>query len=514
MRCIALSLATLVGFFIASGRAAETRADYLEIVRAYADAMLEHGRDHFGSQSTPLFATVLDRKTYTIPEGKVADLVRARVPQENKAIANPHYDENLLQVLEALTAIIGDARYAAEAERTIAHFVQHCQEPRYGFFAWGEHVGWDLVEEALGGFPKDKPDYAVHEFWRPWIYWEKSFRLARENCHRFAQALWRYQLDWSKPGISWSRHAQLLGKSPSRRGYEFPRHGGFYITTWAQAYQHTRDPEMLTAVEAVVDFYVASRHPKTGAIPHCSLIPNWLRPESTVSLAVSLWDAAPLVPEPLGRKMRALATGIDETFLALPHDPGPGGKGLVLTATLDLTPVSLWLLESGWTTDPPPGTTEPPRHKPYTEGWLGAYVGPVPHSTMIGYCIARHRQVQTDGYRRLILQTADGYLESEPPAGDTVDAGTIGRVISLMNYAHRLSGDAKYLRRAEWFADWAAEKFWPDAQPLPLPTFPSSAKQNFYSASSRCDTLAMAMLETWLVRHKPELKLELAWTDL
>ncbi len=506
--------------------AADARADYLKIVRAYADTMVDSGkgRDHFGPEPTPLFATVLDRKSYEIPSGQVDDLIRARVPQENKFIANPHYDENLLQILYALATVTGEARYAAEADRMIEYFMKHCQDERYGFFTWGEHIGWDLTTEALGGFPKEKPDYAVHEFWRPWIYWDKSFQLAPANCHRFAQALWKYQLDWTKPGIGWSRHAQVLSERPSRRGYEFPRHGGCYIATWAHAYKHTQDLEMLTAIEAVVDYFLAVRHPKTGAINHCSSIPNWLRPESTVSLAISLWNSAPLVPEALGRKMRELASGIDEVFLKLPHDPGPRGKGLVLTATLDLEPTDLWLLESGWTTKPPPENVLPPRHKAYTEGWVSAYVGPVPHSTMIGYCIERHRQIQSDGYRRLILLTADGYLESEPSLdpyvenGQTitlkVDTGTIGRVIGLMNYAYRVSGEEKYLRRAEWFCDWAVGKFWADGLPLPLPSVPFSERQNFYSASARCDTLAMNMLETWLLRHKPEMKIQFAWTDL
>src|SRR5688500_8769201 len=99
------------------------RRDYFKIVRAYADAMLDpkRGRDHFGAEQTPLFATVLDRSTYEIPEGRVEDLYRARVPQENKYIANPHYDQNLLQILYALATLTREPRYAIEAERTIEY---------------------------------------------------------------------------------------------------------------------------------------------------------------------------------------------------------------------------------------------------------------------------------------------------------------------------------------------------------------------------------------------------------
>jgi len=507
---------------------AAPKRDALEVVRAFADAMLdpEQGRDHFGPQHTPLWAGVLDRKTYQIPEGKIDDLYRARVSQEFKFIANPHFDENLLQVLYALATVTGQTRYAQEADRTLEYFLKHCQEAKYGFFAWGEHMGWDLVNETLGGYPKDNPSAAIHEFWRPWIFWDKSFQMAPAECHRYAQAVWKYQIDHKGPMISWSRHAQVLSDPPNRRGYEFPRHGGFYIDTWAHAYKHTRDPMMLEAIGAVVDYFVAARHPDSGAIPHYAAMPDWLRPQSNVGLAINLWDAAPLVPEALARKMRELATGIDEVFLKLKHEPGPGGKGLVLTASVrTLEPTTLWFSAGkGFSDQPLPGESGPPRHKPYTEGWVSAYVGPVPHSTMVGYCIARHRQIQSDAYRRLILLCADRYLESEPDLkpfvedGRTVtpkvDAGTIGRVIGLLDYAYRLSGDEKYLRRAEWFSDWAIERFWPDRQPLPLPSVSASKGQDYYSAFAHGDTLAMNLLQTWLLRHKPELKIEFRWSDL
>ncbi len=37
--------------------------DYAEITKAYADYMIQFGRDHYGSQHTPLFVNAIDRKT-------------------------------------------------------------------------------------------------------------------------------------------------------------------------------------------------------------------------------------------------------------------------------------------------------------------------------------------------------------------------------------------------------------------------------------------------------------------
>ena len=76
----------LTGFIAVAGmlEAADGRSqepvDYLAIVRAHADAMIEHGRDEYGQQNSPLFAEELDRKTKRMLEGdslkKVAAISR------------------------------------------------------------------------------------------------------------------------------------------------------------------------------------------------------------------------------------------------------------------------------------------------------------------------------------------------------------------------------------------------------------------------------------------------------
>src|SRR5882757_835336 len=127
--------------------------DLFAIVRRYADAMIEQSRSQLPDPKLPLFPIVVTRDTYRIPPGKVGNLVTARTPQEFKNIANPHHDLNLYQILYALGKLTGDAKYSAEADRVIGYFLKNCQEPKYGFFCWGEHLGWDVLQNAPGGFP-------------------------------------------------------------------------------------------------------------------------------------------------------------------------------------------------------------------------------------------------------------------------------------------------------------------------------------------------------------------------
>jgi hypothetical protein len=495
--------------------AADPAPDHLALIRRFADAMIEQSRAHLPEAQTPLFPIVLTRDTYEIPSRKVGNLVNARVPQEFKSIAKPHHDLNLYQIFYALSKVTGEPKYAAEADRVLGYFLKNCQEPKYGFFCWGEHIGWDVLQNAPGGFPPEDPKNSeIHEFYRPWIYWEKSFDVAPEQCLRFAQALWRHQVNHDGGTISFSRHAMIASaNNPSRRGKDFPRHGGFYIATWAAAYRRTADPEMLQAVDAMVAAYEARRHPKTGAIPHGTddfaitregKSSDYVYTQSPVSLAIDLEDAAPAMPEALKTRMLALAKSIDTTFLAMAHEPGPDGKGFILFADpATLAPTEYWMTKE----DLARGVA--PRRIPYTGGWRSAYSGQHPHWWVTPALIGRFQQTGNEGYQKLLLACADNYLTSDPNAAldektagknADIEAGSIGNVIVLLNAVYKIAQDEKYLSGAEHYAAWAAKKFWPDQHPLPR----ASVRENICSAASRCDTLAMGMLQTWLLRHQPE----------
>ena len=510
----------LTGSAFAAERKADGTPDLFKVVKSFADTMVDHSRTRIPGAKTPLFPIVLTRDTFEIPKGTVRSLQTARVPQEYKNIANPHHDQNIYQILYALTKLTGDRKYANEADKVLGYFLKNCQDPRYGFYAWGEHLGWDLSRNAMGGFPAgDAANGAIHEFYRPWVLWEKSYSLAPENAHRFAQAVWKHQIH-HEGSISFSRHAMVSkGDNPSRRGYEFPRHGGFYIATWAAAYRHTKDSEMLKAVEALVGFFEGRRDPKTGAIPHYTGhefdrsgkgVQNVYTP-SNVSLSVDLHDSAQGMPAVLKKRMLDLARSIDTTIVAMPHDPGPGGKGFVMFSRPEtLEPTEYWSKAVDITNG------LPPRRIPYSGGWRSAYIGQYPHTWIMPSLMARYNQNKDPKFKKLILACADNYLAAEPDfrpditgRPPDVEAGTIGNVIGVLNNAYKISGDEKYLARASWFCTWAVKNFWPDASPLPR----ASVNENIYSAPSRSDTLVMGLLQTWLLREKRDGEVVLIGTD-
>lgn len=473
-----------------AGRAAEAGApDYLAVVRAYADAMIEKGRDRYGAEHSPLFAAALDREVIGVPEGSRKErLLKSNPPgiRSGDRIlsgANPMTDQNLYQTLYALSEVTGERRYAAEADAALAWFFEHCQSPATGLMAWGEHMGWDFATE--------QPIRDIHEFARPWLLWDPCYRLAPEACRRFAVGLWEHQIADHRTA-AFSRHAHYAKHGPGK-GYEFPRHGGFYIATWAAGYEHTKDPVMLEAINTLVDAFAARRHPETGAINAETRTPELCWPPSNLSLAIDVAGSAPRVPAELGAKMRRLAADIDRSFFKCGHDLSPGGKGFLtraVTSTLE------------------PGAARADDGSYFTRPWSSSY-GHYVDAQVAMLCLLRYQQTQDPAYKRLFVGAADRYLAADPDRSASIWPGALGDAIALLVQTWHATGEEKYLDRADHFGRLALELFFTDGSPLPK----ASSKQDHYESITRGDTLMMELLALWAAQQRRPLQHTLVWPD-
>jgi hypothetical protein len=124
--------------------------EYLDHVEDYANALLDQGRDTYGTEQSPLIASSLIRETMSLPEGG------------------------------SLASLLSLQRES-----------------------WGEHIGWDFNAETT----IDKDQRYNHEFCRPWVFWKRCFELAPKNCIDFASGLWYHQIHDHETG-EFSRHAQ------------------------------------------------------------------------------------------------------------------------------------------------------------------------------------------------------------------------------------------------------------------------------------------------------------------
>ena len=481
-------------------------AAYLEAVKAYADALILHGRDVYGGVKSPVFVTgCIDLKTNSFVRRK---LEGQGIREGDRAYgANPHQDLNFYQVLYALTEVTGEEEYAKEADRALKWFFENCQSPATELFAWGEHLHWDVEAEACKG-------RNLHEFYRPWVLWERSFEIAPQACADFAKGLWDHQVH-NHTG-DFNRHAKWSEHGPGR-SCNISRHGGFYIATWGHAYKVTKNPIFLKAIERVLLFKEASRHPITRFLPsdrNANSVNSWLSDitgediklkhdprigglhshvAGTLSLAIDLHDAAKYVSGELKQMMSDFAATEDEHFLKFHEGLGEDSEHLFV----DLGGVSTM--------------------KPFAKGrafcpiWDFSY-GKATEAQVAMICYERWKQLPPgeirDGYKRLITACGRRYLKNDPPAEAVRKPGIIGDVVLMMTVAHEFSSEQKYLDRADYIARIGMKNFL-DISPLPR----AAVGFEHYEAITRSDTMMMGLLKLWAVRNGVDKKLRLVYTD-
>jgi len=458
---------------------------YLRMVREYADCLLKNGRDVYGQEQSPLIAAAMDRKTLrplVADENWAArwkdkefavDGIRVRSHDRMPWGANPMHDQNLYQVLYALAELTGEKSYAQEADKTLKWFFDHCQSPATGLMAWGEHVGWNFRTEKYDGIEN-------HEFFRPWMLWDACYRLSPEACVRFARGLHEHQV---QPDGNYSRHARYSAHGPGRNS-NYPRHGGYYIGTWARAYAHTKDEFFAKAIEVQLKFHRGSKVDK-GIIPCASgkgYTEYW--PPSLLSMAIDVYDGARHVPEPLAKDMIAFAKELD-AMLALSDKSFRAER-------MDAKDLSVKVATTGH--------------------WGGSGYGDNSLAQLALMCRERHGQTKDEAYRKAFLSVADELLTAELPSakdGKVWEPGGVGAAILALLYAHADTGDAKYLERAKAGAEAARALFFGAGNPLPKVT----SKGAHYESITRADTLMMSLLQLHLATNTGKLSPDLRYND-
>jgi hypothetical protein len=439
------------------------------------------------------------RGTLSLPEGETLEALLS-LKRESWGIrshdrlltgANPMHDQNLYQILYALTELTGEKKYADEADKTLEWFFENCQSDSTGLMAWGEHIGWDFNTETT----IDKRQRFNHEFFRPWILWGKCYELAPQPCMDFASGLWYHQIHDHETG-EFSRHAQYDRHGTGTQN-QYPRHGGFFIATWAEAYQRTGDRLYLQAIDVLYNFYHRNRNPVSKAIPGEVGNPRsnnlLLWPQSNLGLAIDLWDAAPKLPPGQEERLKEMALEIDEIYLKIPHDLSPDGPGFVSQGNAET--LAAEDVRNG-------------NNRVYTDRWTTGY-GQSTDANCANVCMLRFRQTGNEGLRELVLAAANRYLDTEPVTDFPVYPGSLGDVIHLLLNAHELTSDGVYLERAHHFAGMALEIFFDESSPLPK----ASSLHGHYEAITRADNLMMELLRLYLVSNGIEIQSGLIYTE-
>ncbi|HEV8604730.1 MAG TPA: hypothetical protein VGQ99_05160, partial [Tepidisphaeraceae bacterium] len=173
------------------------KSPYIAIVYGYADAMLKHGRDTYGTGQTGFLLSALDRKTLSA------------IP--NYPIANARLDQNLVRILYTLSELSGKPIYRDAAEREIRAFL----------VAGGDT--WNvLTDETV------RETIEARDTLRPWMLWEKSLELEPDLSKKFVLR---------------------TGTGPNAR------YTAFGIRAFACAYQSMRETRFQRMAESYLDSF-------------------------------------------------------------------------------------------------------------------------------------------------------------------------------------------------------------------------------------------------------------------
>lgn len=482
---LCMGLFTLCVYSLASNSEKENDR-LLEIVKAYADAMIEKGRDTYGDEHSPLFAAALDRSNIKLASAEsFGKIPGVREHDRSLGGANPQEDQSLYSILYQLTNLTGDKKYAREADDALKFFFNNCQSPETGLMAWGEHLYWDFRNESVGGTD-------LHEINGEWPFWDISNKLAPEASWRYALGLWDNQID-SKESGDYSRHARWSSRE-TYQGFEFPRYAGQMILTWADAYvreenkQKKRRVELINAISTIVgrmednmkiseSGYLIAGRAEQG--DHINVV--WL--SSNLEMARCLWDAAHLIREfdgQLAVRMENLAMKQDLDFHRTKHHIFEGG-GFAVTLH---------------------AKTGEPRQRsmnnPYTAVWATGY-GYSTHANLANLLFSRYQQLKdshpqlAEKYKELIIFAADQYLSASPERDELQKPDAFANVVELMINSYSLTGEEKFLRRAEYFAWTGIDLFLPDGNPLPMAT----NQHNHYEAITGGPDFMYALLQLY-----------------
>ena len=303
MRRLAVPLAVL----LITVSAAPAQVDFLKAAADFADCMIAHGRDRYGTVHSPLFAVLLMRgpKPTIGPQPvfkrpspyntsnmntpfRLYDFNRCLNYPRGLGGEGPHKvtltgcvvyeDADLYTLLIDLTRITGKATYKAEAAKALTWWFTRTLGPA-DLYPWGEHLGWDFENECPTYFAgpskhlqaacyheiKDRVPFLAHLAGLPAPAPGKPTYL-----ERYALGVWNAHY-WDKERAIYCRHGDYTGADRRKGSLEaYPAHQGAHLRLWTAAYIHARNAESRRTFEriltTVLDVQIA-RAGKYGFVP-------------------------------------------------------------------------------------------------------------------------------------------------------------------------------------------------------------------------------------------------------
>ena len=282
---------------------------FLSTVRIHLDALIDHGRDHYGRHHSPMFAADLSLDTLALPAERpptppgVTDYEFKRYSYGG---SNLYWDILTLRSMYLASEITGDDSYAQAATDCLHFFTQYAQSPYTNLFAWGQHAFWDFRQEheAIDD-PNERWRWfgeIRHEFESFTPPLDLIWPFAPQAVLNFAEGIHDWHIhdydtfvfdrhapmyhpitpgalltpDMKRPGPpppSWWESAKALVRTPREPRSDHPqawqRHSGLYMVTFAFAHNKTGAEKYADWILGLSDLYWNMRDPETNRVYTC-----------------------------------------------------------------------------------------------------------------------------------------------------------------------------------------------------------------------------------------------------
>lgn len=237
---------------------------YLSSVREFADTFLAHGLDHYGKIHTPMWVSVLSLKTLSLLESKAEDpnwqhTYNAEDYWREARGSNLYRNIYTLRTFYELSRLTGDPKYQQAADAYLTYFMNHCQSPTTGLYAWGEHMTYNVVRDQLTA--------TRHELERQLPPWEEMWRLNPESVTREINAIYRINI-YDKKTFDYDRHANFYTGEPDPMAVRgaYVKHSGLFAYSFYFLYLKTGDPKYLDWALKVGEMFWKVRNPNTNLV--------------------------------------------------------------------------------------------------------------------------------------------------------------------------------------------------------------------------------------------------------
>lgn len=233
--------------------ASSVASPYAAAARKYVAVLLAHGRDHYGPVHTPMFVKMIDLRTLEIPQQRTVAEWRAEMStwkedrdylmwgKDRSSVlwaqdSNLLWDTENVRLMYALTAESGERQYAAAADDYIRYFLRHCVSRTTGFFAWGEHIAYNVVDDQIHG--------ERHELQHPAPLWPEMWRFDPDAVRNEIEAIYLYHIT-DKRSMAYDRHANYWNGLPERDQATIMGYAGVYIDSFAFLYKQTGEAKYM-----------------------------------------------------------------------------------------------------------------------------------------------------------------------------------------------------------------------------------------------------------------------------